>query len=126
GHGAGDPSVRRGRWVEACRGLEGVRSSMRGAVARGDLDRTPMEGMKRPAAPRSRTRVLNDDEIAKLWNSLPKVLAKSKSCQRIIQLCLITAQRVGEVTGAQRAELDLTRREWHLPGSSTKDGNPHC
>lgn len=121
-----DPIVRRGRLAEACRVFEDLRSIMRWAVARGDLDRNPMEGMKKPAAPRSRTRVLTDDEIRQLWNGLPKVLAKSKSCQRIIQLCLATAQRVGEVAGMRRAELDLTRREWHLPGTRTKNGVAHC
>jgi integrase len=120
-----DPIVRRGRLAEACRVFEDLRSIMPWAVARGDLDRNLMEGMKKPAAPRARTRVLNDDEIKVLWNDLPKTLAKSKSCQRIIQLCLVTAQRVGEVSGMRRAELDLTRREWHLPGSRTKNGYPH-
>jgi integrase len=121
-----DPIVRRGRLAEACRVFEDLRSIMRWAVARGDLDRNPMEGMKKPAAPRSRTRVLSDDEIRQLWNDLPKTLSKSKPCQRIIQLCLITAQRVGEVAGMRRAELDLTRREWHLPGARTKNGHAHC
>jgi integrase len=26
----------------------------------------------------------------------------------------------------RRAELDLTRREWHLPGTRTKNGHAHC
>jgi len=121
-----DPIVRRGALAEACRVFEDLRSIMRWAVARGDLARNPMDGMKKPAALRARTRVLNDDEIKTLWNALPKTIAKSKSCQRIIQLCLITAQRVGEVAGMRRAELDLTRHEWHLPGSRTKNGHAHC
>src|SRR5690242_3832160 len=78
-----DPIVRRGRLAEACRVFEDLRS-MRWAVARGDLDRNPMDGMKKPATPRTRTRVLSDDEIKALWNGLPKTLAKSRSCQRII------------------------------------------
>jgi integrase len=98
---------------------------MRWALARGDLDRNPMDGMKKPAAPRTRTRVLSDDEIRNLWNGLPKTLAKSKSCQRIVRLCLVTGQRVGEVAGMRRAELDLTKREWHLPSTRTKNGHAH-
>jgi integrase len=121
-----DPIVRRGRLAEACRVFEDLRSIMRWALARGDLDRNPMDGMKKPAAPRTRTRVLGDDEIKNLWNDLPKTLAKSKSCQRIIRLCLVTAQRVGEVSGMRRDELDLTRREWRLPGSRTKNRHAHC
>jgi integrase len=121
-----DPIVRRGKLAEACRVFEDLRSIMRWAVARGDLDRNPMDGMKKPAAPRIRTRVLSDEEIRQLWTDLPKTLSKSKSCQRIIQLCLVTAQRVGEVAGLRRAELHLPKREWHLPASRTKNGHPHC
>jgi integrase len=69
--------------------------------------------------------VLSDDEIRTLWKSLPKALARSAQSQRIIKLCLVTAQRVGEVAGMTRAELDLKAREWRLPGSRTKNGHPH-
>jgi len=120
-----DPIVRRGRLAEACRVFEDLRSIMRWAVARGDLDHNPMEGMKKPAALRTRTRVLNDNEIKTLWKDLPKTLTKSKSCQRIIQLCLVTAQRVGEVSGMRRDELDLKNRLWSLPGTRTKNSFPH-
>jgi integrase len=121
-----DPIVRRGRLAEACRVFEDLRSIMRWALSRGDLDRNPMDGMKKPAAPRNRTRVLSDDEIRQLWSGLPQTLAKSKSCQRIIQLCLVTAQRVGEVAGLRRAELDLRAKSWSLPGTRTKNGHAHC
>jgi integrase len=120
-----DPIVRRGRLAEACRVFEDLRSIMRWAVARGDLDRNPMDGMKKPATSRSRTRVLSDDEIRELWNDLPKTLSKSKACQRIIQLCLVTAQRVGEVSGMRRDELDLKNKLWSLPGTRTKNSFPH-
>jgi integrase len=56
---------------------------------------------------------------------LPKALARSVQCQRIIKLCLVTAQRVGEVAGMARSEVDLTAREWRLPGSRTKNGHAH-
>jgi integrase len=46
-------------------------------------------------------------------------------CQRIIKLCLVTAQRVGEVAGIVPAELDLPAREWRLPGSRSKNGHAH-
>ena len=52
-------------------------------------------------------------------------LAKSKACQRIIKLCLITGQRLGEVSGMTRTELDLDRKLWSLPGARTKNGFPH-
>jgi integrase len=37
----------------------------------------------------------------------------------------VTAQRVGEVAGMARSELDLKAREWRLPGERTKNGAAH-
>jgi Arm DNA-binding domain len=88
-----DPILARGRQVEAARVFEDVRALLRWGVARGDLDRNPIDGMKKPATLPPRERVLSDDEIRTLWNGLPQALAKSPACQRIIKLCLITAQR---------------------------------
>ena len=120
-----DPVLRRGRPAEACRVFEDLRAITRWALARGELDRNPMEGMNKPASLRSRSRVLDEHEMRRLWNELPQTLARTKACQRIIQLCLVTAQRVGEVAGMRRDELDLAAREWRLPGSRTKNGHPH-
>ena len=72
-----------------------------------------------------RERVLTDDEVRTLWLSLPKALSGSPASQQIIKLCLITGQRVGEVVGMRRSELDLRRAVWQLPGSRTKNGHAH-
>jgi integrase len=81
--------------------------------------------MNKPAEPTAGDRVLTDDEIKTLWNGLPDALAKSVQCQRILKLCLVTAQRVGEVAGMVPAELDLKAREWRLPANRTKNGHAH-
>jgi integrase len=120
-----DAILRRGRKVEATRVFEDVRGMIRWAVENEYLDANPLDGMRKPAEATSSNRVLSDDEIAKLWNGLPKSLARSTHCQRIVKLCLVTAQRVGEVAGIVRAELDLRAREWRLPGSRTKNGHAH-
>jgi len=120
-----DPILKRGSPVEAARCFEDLRALLRWAVARGDIDSNPMDGMKKPAAARVGERVLSDDEIGILWNGLPKSLARSKACQRIAKLCLVTAQRVGEVAGMERGELDLSGAIWKLPGSRTKNGHAH-
>jgi integrase len=120
-----DAILRRGRKVEATRVFEDVRGMIRWAVENEYLDVNPLDGMGKPAAATSSNRVLSDDEIAKLWSGLPKALARSKQCQTIIKLCLVTAQRVGEVAGIVRPELDLKAREWRLPGSRVKNGCAH-
>ncbi len=89
------------------------------------FDHNPIDGMKKPPGSKPRERTLSDDEIKVLWSRLPTALAKSPTCQRIIKLCLVTGQRVGEVTGMRRDELDLKHRIWNLPGARTKNGYPH-
>jgi integrase len=120
-----DAMLRRGVKVEATRVFEDVRGMVRWAVQHEYLDANPLDGMIRPAEATASNRVLSDDEIHTLWNGLPKTLAKSVQCQRIIKLCLATGQRVGEVAGIVRTELDLKAREWRLPASRVKNNHAH-
>jgi integrase len=120
-----DAILRRGRKVEATRVFEDVRAIVRWAVQNEYLDANPLDGMSKPAEATSRDRVLSDDEIHTLWAGLPDTLPRSVTCRRIIQLCLVTAQRVGEVAGMVPAELDLQAREWRLPGERTKNKHSH-
>ena len=41
------------------------------------------------------------------------------------RLCLVTGQRVGEVAGARKSEINLSDREWRLPGHRVKNGSAH-
>jgi len=120
-----DPVLERERRVEAGRVFEDFRAIVRWAVARGDMDHNPFDGMKKPNGASRRERVLSDDEIVTVWTTLPTVLAKSRACQRVVRLCLLTAQRVGEVSGLETAELDLNSRTWVIPGERTKNGHKH-
>jgi integrase len=120
-----DAILKRKRNVEATRVFEDVRAMVRWAVQNEYLDANPLDGMNKPAEATSSNRVLSDDEIRTLWHGLPKALARSEQCQHIVKLCLVTAQRVGEVAGITAAELDLKAREWRLPGRRTKNGHPH-
>jgi hypothetical protein len=78
--------------------------------------------MKGPAISKPRDRVLSEDEIRQLWLRSSEL---GVECERIVKLCLVTAQRLGEVVGIQRTEVDLTRRVWNIPGARTKNGHPH-
>jgi integrase len=120
-----DKVAKRNAPTEAMRSFEDIRAMLRWAVSRGDIDHSPIEGMRKPPGPKPRERVLSDDEIRTLWNGLPTALARSEQCQRIIKLCLVTGQRVGEVAGMTRGELDLKHKLWKLPGARTKNGHPH-
>jgi integrase len=120
-----DAILQRGKPVETMRVFEDVRGMLRWAVEAEFLEVTPIAGMAKPGGGRPRNRVLTDGELSTLWNGLSSALARSKSSQRIIRFCLVTAQRVGEVAGITRQEIDWTAREWRLPGERTKNGHPH-
>ena len=121
-----DPIIARGKPTEANRAYENLRAMLKWAVRRGDLDRSPIDTMSKPAAESAaRERVLSDGEIRHLWTILPTALPGSKACQRIVRLCLVTGQRVGEVAGMRADELDLKKQVWSLPGSRTKNANAH-
>jgi integrase len=119
-----DQIMKRGRRIEANRTFCDVRSMIRWALEREYLENNPIDGMTKPADETLRDRVLNDDEIRTLWSRLPEAL-QSVKYRRIIMLCLVTAQRVGEVAGLVPAELDLVAREWRLPGSRAKNAHAH-
>jgi integrase len=119
------PIQARKRPTEAARVFEDLRAMVRWAVGQGYIDRNPMEAMEPPSRGAARERVLTEDEIRTLWNGLPKSLARSKACQRIVKLCLVTAQRVGEVAGMERRELDLKAATWTIPGARSKNGFEH-
>src|SRR5258708_27271456 len=46
-------------------------------------------------------------------------------CARILRLCLVTGQRLGEVAGMRRTELDLQRRLWRWPPERVKNNTAH-
>jgi integrase len=119
-----DPMLRRGIRIEANHVFGDVRCMLRWAVENEYLEANPLDGAKKPAEASVSNRVLSGDEIRTLWGALPTALA-SVPYQRIVKLCLITAQRIGEVAGMVPAELDLKAREWRLPASRTKNAHSH-
>lgn len=115
----------RGAPVEANRTFEDLRAMIRWARGRGDLDSNIAEFMPRPAEVKPpRDRVLTADEIATAWAAIADGDMR-ETTKRIVQLCLVTAQRVGEVAGMARAEIDLDRATWTIPGARAKNKRDH-
>ena len=98
-----------------------LRRLFKWAIGRGDLERSPMEGMETPPPVKPRERWLSDDEIRRIWLQAPK-------CHRcfgpIVRLLIMTGQRHEEVTGLDWSELDRDGRECRLTGERTKNGEP--
>lgn len=115
----------RGAHVEANRLFEDLRAMVRWARGRGDLDENLVEGMKRPTETVERDRVLSADEIKTMWAGLADADMR-ESTRRVIRLCLITGQRVGEVAGMTADELDLDQRLWTIPAARSKNKREHA
>lgn len=96
-----------------------LRKLFRWAVSRGDIERSPLEGIEAPPPVPARDRVLDDQELAAFWRSTPQL---GPIFDVYFKLLLLTAQRREEVAGLDWAELDRAKREWWLPRYRTKNG----
>lgn len=96
-----------------------MRRLFRWAVSRGDLDRSPMEGMETPPAVTPRDRWLSDQELARIWLAAPN----THPCfGPIIRLLIVTGQRREEVSSLRWEEVDQIERMWALPKERAKNG----
>jgi integrase len=82
----------------------------------------PMEDLKSPAPPKSRDRVLSDDEIVAFWKATEKL---GWPFGPIFRLMLLTAQRENEVGGMEWTEIDRAISRWLIPKARTKNGKEH-
>ena len=119
-----DRMTNRGVTIGASRTFEIVRKMFNWALQKGLLEQNPCLGMKKPFATRRRDRVLSPDEIRTIWNGLPTA-AISADGQQVLKLCLITAQRLGEVAGMCSDELNLEAGVWTIPAWRSKNGHAH-
>jgi integrase len=119
--------------------FELVRSIFRWAVGRDLLQVDPTLGLSPPIKKeKPRERELSPDEIRALWLALDRAPAVRQHWKRqpddfpmrkataiAIKLALVTAQRIGEVTGLPLAEIDISAAMWKLPSERSKNGQAH-
>ncbi|MCW2387109.1 integrase [Sphingobium sp. B11D3B] len=99
-----------------------MRRLFKWAVSRGDIERSPLEGMETPPAVQPRDRWLKDDELRRIWTHAPK----THPCfGPIIRLLMLTGQRREEVNDMTWDEISRAERLWSLPSSRTKNREPN-
>ena len=99
-----------------------LRKLFKWAVSRGDLERSPIESMEAPAGPASRDRVLDDGELALIWEASD---ALGYPFGPMYRLLIVTGQRREEVAALEWSELDQGTATWTLPASRAKNGKAH-
>lgn len=116
--------------------FELVRSIFRWAVGRDLITIDPTSGMSPPLRKaKPRERALSYAEIAAVWKALESAPEKkadygegdfpmTKATALALKIALATGQRIGEVTGIERAEYDLAGDAplWTVPGNRSKNG----
>jgi integrase len=99
-----------------------LRKLFRWAVSRGDLDRSPLEGVEPPPPIPARERVLTDAEISEVWVGASEL---GFPFGPLFQLLLLTGQRREEVASMDWKELDRAQCLWVLPSDRAKNKKPH-
>lgn len=91
------------------------------AAERGLIGASPAAGLPKYGKEVPRNRVLGEDEIRIFWQGTENHLSQRMSA--ILKLCLVTGQRLGEVTGMKWTEIDMKKALWTIPGERTKNAN---
>ena len=81
----------------------------------------PVQMVRKPQSPQARSRVLTDEEVAKLLQALEPTGRRSHWTKPIVLLALATAMRRGELLTLRWEHIDLIGRTAFLP--DTKNGD---
>lgn len=93
------------------------------ALDRDLIAENPCSSMSGPPLPKARDRVLSDDELRLVWKGAGKL---GFPYGHAVRALVLTAQRRSEVSTMERADVDLTRSEWIIPGQKAKNAKAHA
>jgi integrase len=99
-----------------------LRKMFRWAANTGRLERSPMEGMESPVKPKIRDRYLNDAELVEVWQATYQM---GEPFGTIYRLLIATGQRLNEVGGMEKGEINMAKRLWTIPAHRAKNGKAH-
>lgn len=106
--------------IAANRLLGNLKLVFKWAVEADKIEASPIADLDKPAAERSRDRVLTDDELVEIWHGCGKL---SKAHCGAIRLMMLTGARRAEGSGLRRSEIKGV--DWNLPADRSKNGLPH-
>ena len=92
------------------------------AHGRGDIDRSPFEGLESPASVPSRDRVLSDDELLKVAACADDLGAPFG---QFVRMLIVTGQRRDEVAAMRWSEVNRKEAVWTIPEGRSKNKSEH-
>lgn len=114
-----------------------TRSIFRWALGRDLVKSDPTAGVSAPIhKEKPRERALSRAEIGTVWTTLAEApdrralagkgdFPMTRATALAMKLALVTAQRIGEVSGIEKCEYDLAAAIWVVPGERSKNGEPN-
>jgi integrase len=93
------------------------------AMRRSVIDRSPSAGIRRPHEPSKGRRILSTTELHAIWHGFDGALPLV--ARDALRFQLLTAQRLGEVVGAEQGEFSMLDGVWQIPPERTKNGSAH-
>ena len=117
-----DKVLERGAPIQANRLLALIRKIYNWAIGRDIVNFNPCTQVKAPGKEQQRQRVLNTDEIIKIWNAFDN---QDVIIGSMFKLRLLTAQRGGEIESMRWEDLDLSAGWWTIPADKAKNGLTH-
>jgi integrase len=117
-----DAIVDRGAGTQANRVLSTLRKFFNWCCERGLLDRSPCDRVKAPTPETKRDRVLEDSELALIWQGAERL---GYPFGPYFQLLMLTGQRREEIAGMRWAEINSALTLWTLPRERVKNNEPH-
>jgi integrase len=100
--------------------LKQIKRLFNWAVSEDLLKTSPLIGLQKPHAEKSRDRVLTDDELRNVWKAAD---AAGYAFGDFVKVAILTGQRPGEVSGMRREE--LYGDTWILPSERVKNKKSH-
>jgi integrase len=116
-----DSIVDRGSPITANRTFATLRQLFNWAIDRDLITASPMP-RSAPAPEQARDRVLSDTEIRAVWRAFEQI---DWPFGPIGKLLVLTGARRDEIAAGTWSEINLETKTWTLPGSRTKNSEPH-
>jgi integrase len=102
--------------VTASRARSALSTLFAWAMGEGLCEANAVVGTNKPANSTPRDRVLDDSELAAIWNA-----CKDDDYGRLVRLLALTGARRAEIAGMRWSELDLDNGLWSLPKERAKN-----
>ena len=117
-----DSIAARGHPISARRTYALVRKVFNWSIGRALIETHPCHKLQLPGAETKRDRVLSDAEIDWLWHATERL---GSPFGPLVQLLILTGQRLREVGGMRWSEIDTAAAVWTLPKERAKNGQAH-